>query len=81
MTHFDFSPVYRTLAVGNNSAGNFMGHVQKCVRENVEEQEAFVLGSVSPTFVLKTHCEGKQASCGEEGTPSNRGGMLPGDYL
>lgn len=40
-----------------------MGRVQKCVRENVEECEAFVLGSVSPTFVLKTHCEGKQASC------------------
>lgn len=26
--HFDFSPIYRTLAAGNNSVGNFMGRVQ-----------------------------------------------------
>lgn len=58
-----------------------MGHVQKCVSENVEKREAFVLGPASPPFVLKTHCQGKQASCVEEGTPSNRGGLLPGGYL
>lgn len=58
-----------------------MGRVQKRVSENVEEREAFVLGSASPTLLLKTHCEGTQASCVEEETPSNRGAMLPGGYL
>lgn len=80
--HFDSSPPLPAftgpLQLAITVQAILWGVCKMCVRGDAEKWAAFVLSSVSPTFVLHTHCEEKQASCVEEGTPTNRGGTLSG---
>ena len=70
--HFDFFPFTGPLQLAKTLLAILWGMRKKGVRGDAEKCKAFVLGSASPTLLLHTHCEGKQASCLEEETPTNK---------